>query len=119
MVTRPGYFLCCSKEAFGVIEAVGSANVKLLFDIYHVQIMDGHLMPQIRNHIDLIGHFQVGDHPGRHQPGTGEINFRNIFRLIYELQQAGRYSGYVGLEYHPTVPLGQTMGAVRELANFA
>ena len=118
LVTRPGYFLCCSKEAFGVIERVTSDRVKLLFDIYHVQIMDGHLIPQIRNKIDMIGHFQIGDHPGRHEPGTGEIHHRNVFRQIYELQQAGKFDGYVGLEYHPIVPLGQTLGAVRELANF-
>ena len=118
-VTRPGFFLYSAWEAFGLLERVASPNVKLLFDIYHVQIMDGHLMPQIRNRIHLIDHFQIGDHPGRHEPGTGEIHHRNIFRLIYDLQQAGKYSGYVGLEYYPTVPLGQTMGAVRELANFS
>ncbi|MBG98791.1 MAG: hypothetical protein CMN58_00425 [Solibacterales bacterium] len=118
LVTRPGYFLCCSKEAFSVMERVANERVKLLFDIYHVQIMDGHIIPQIRNKIEMIGHFQVGDHPGRHQPGTGEIHHRNVFRQIYNLQQAGKFDGYVGLEYHPTVPLGQTLGAVRELANF-
>ena len=57
------------------------------------------------------------DHPGRHEPGTGEIHHRNVFRQIYELQQAGKFDGFVGLEYHPIVPLGQTLGAVRELAN--
>ena len=117
-VTRPGFFLSSAWEAFGMLERVSSPNVKLLFDLYHVQITDGHLMPQIRNKIRLIDHFQIGDHPGRHEPGTGEIHHRNIFRLIYDLQQAGKYSGYVGLEYYPTVPLGQTMGAVRQLANF-
>ena len=119
LVTRPGYFLCCSKEAFGMIERVASDRVKLLFDIYHVQVMDGHLIPQIRNQIDLIGHFQIGDHPGRHEPGTGEIHYRNVFRQIYELQQAGKFDGYAGLEYHPIAPLGQTLGVVRKLANFA
>jgi hydroxypyruvate isomerase len=52
------------------------------------------------------------------QPGTGEINYRNVFRTIYELQEAGRFDGYAALEYHPSVPLAQTMAEVRRLASF-
>ena len=118
LVTRPGFFLASGSQGFRILERVGSPRVKLLFDIYHVQVQEGNLIPLIRDHIDLIGHFQIGDHPGRHQPGTGEIHHRNVFRAIYDLQQEGRYPGYVSLEYHPTVPLGQTMGAVRLMANF-
>ena len=119
LVTRPGYFLAGAREGFEMLRRVDSANVKLLFDIYHVQVTDGDLILQIQNNIDWIGHFQIGDHPGRMQPGTGEINYRNVFRAIYELQEAGKFVGYSGLEYHPNVTLPQTMAEVRQLANFS
>ena len=119
LVTRPGYFLPGGREGLDMIRRVDSPCVKLLFDIYHVQVTDGDLIRQIREHIDSIGHFQIGDHPGRMQPGTGEINYRNVFRAIYELQQDGKYDGYAGLEYHPSVPLPQTMAEVRKLASFS
>jgi len=118
VVTRPGFFLAAASEAFRMLERVGSPRVQLLFDIYHQQAQEGNLINLIRDHIDRIGHFQIGDHPGRHQPGTGEIHYRNVFRVIYELQQKDLYPGYAALEYHPTVPLAETMRAVRQLARF-
>lgn len=118
LVTRPGFFLQGAREGFRLVRRVDSPHVKLLFDIYHVQVTDGDLTLQLRDNIDWIGHFQIGDHPGRMQPGTGEINYRNVFRAIYELQQAGRFDGYAGLEYHPSVTLPRTMADVRQLANF-
>jgi hydroxypyruvate isomerase len=117
-VTRPGYFLPSAREGLAMVRRVDSPNVKILFDIYHVQISDGDLIPQIRENIAWIGHFHIGDHPGRMQPGTGEINYRNVFRVIYEFEQSGQFNGYSALEYHPTVPLPQTMAEVRQLANF-
>jgi len=119
VVTRPGFFLASASEGFGMLDRVGSPRVQLLFDIYHQQAQEGNLINLIRDHIDRIGHFQIGDHPGRHQPGTGEIHYRNVFRSIYGLQQEGRYPGYAGLEYHPTVPLADTLRAVRKLADFS
>ena len=88
----------------------------MLFDIYHVQIMEGNLIESIRSNIDRIGHFHVGDVPGRHQPGTGEINYRNVFKAIYD--QGDRFRGSVALEYSPTVPLEQDLAVMRELTNF-
>ena len=117
-VTRPGYFLPGGREAFEMLRRVDSPRVKLLFDIYHVQVTDGDLIRQIRENIDIIGHFQIGDNPGRMQPGTGEINYRAVFCAIFELQEAGRFDGFTALEYHPSVPLPQTMAEVRRLANF-
>ena len=118
IATRPGYFLTRASEGFRMLERVGSSRVRLLFDIYHQQAQEGNLINLIRDHIDQIGHFQIGDHPGRHQPGTGEINYGNVLRTVYELQQEGRYKGFAALEYHPTVPLAETMRAVRRLADF-
>ena len=119
LVTRPGWLLPGAKESLQMLRRVDSPHVKLLFDIYHVQVTDGDLILQIRNNIELIGHFQIGDHPGRMQPGTGEINYRNVFRAIYELQEDGLFGGFAGLEYHPSVSLPQTMAEVRELATFS
>jgi len=115
-VDHAGYFLYYVRDGAELIDRVGSPNVKLLFDIYHVQIMEGNLIESIRSNIDRIGHFHVGDVPGRHQPGTGEINYRNVFKAIYD--QGDRFRGSVALEYSPTVPLEQDLAAMRELANF-
>ena len=68
-----------------VIPRVGSPNVKILFDIYHQQITEGNLSGNIRKYKDLIGYFQLADHPGRHEPGTGEINYAHVLRLIHEI----------------------------------
>ena len=116
-VNHSGYFLYYVRDGAEMIDRVGSANVKLLFDIYHVQIMEGNLIDNIRSNIDRIGHFHVGDVPGRHEPGTGEINYRNVFKAIYEL--GDRFRGSVALEYGPLAPLEEDLAAERKLANFA
>ncbi|MGD0922729.1 MAG: TIM barrel protein [Terriglobia bacterium] len=115
-VDHAGYFLYWVRDGAELVDRVGSPNVKLLFDIYHTQIMEGNLISNIRSNIDRIGHFHVGDVPGRHEPGTGEINYRNVFKAIYEL--GDRYQGYVGLEYGHVAPLEENLAAVRKLANF-
>jgi hydroxypyruvate isomerase len=99
-----------------MIDRVGSPNVKLLFDIYHVQIMEGNLIDNIRSNIDRIGHFHIGDVPRRHEPGTGEINYRNVFKAIYEL--GDRFQGSAALEYSPLAPLEENLVAMRKMANF-
>jgi hydroxypyruvate isomerase len=115
-VDHAGYFLYFVRDGAELVDRVGSPNVKLLFDIYHTQIMEGNLISNIRSNIDRIGHFHVGDVPGRHEPGTGEINYRNVFKAIYEL--GDRYQGYVALEYGRVAPLEENLAAVRKLANF-
>ena len=82
---------------------MGSPRIRLLFDIYHMQVMEGNLISTLTSNLDAIGHVHVADVPGRHEPGTGEINYARIFKA---LQEAG-YQGYVGLEYAPTVPSEQ------------
>lgn len=112
-----GYFLYYMRDAAELIDRVGSPNVKILCDLYHVQIMEGNLIENIRTHIERIGHFHIGDHPGRHEPGTGEINYRNVFKAIYDL--GDRYQGYAALEYGPLAPLEENLAAVRKMANFS
>lgn len=97
LVNHKGYFLYESKEAFQIIDQVGSPNVKVLFDIYHQQITEGNLIANITRNIDKIGHFHVADVPGRHEPGTGEINYTNVFAAI---QKTG-YDAFVGMEMWP------------------
>ena len=116
-VDHAGYFLYYIRDGADLVDRVGSPNVKILFDIYHTQIMEGNLINNIRAYIDRIGHFHVGDVPGRHEPGTGEINYRNVFKAIYEL--GDRYQGYVALEYGHVAPLEQNLAEVRKLTNFA
>jgi hydroxypyruvate isomerase len=115
-VDHAGYFLYYIRDGAELVDRVGSPNVKILFDIYHTQIMEGNLINNIRVNIDRIGHFHVGDVPGRHEPGTGEINYRNVFKAIYELSD--RYPCYVALEYGHIAPLEENLAAVRKLANF-
>lgn len=97
LVDHPGYYLTHSEEAFKIVEAVGSPRVKVLFDIYHQQIMEGNLIRRITENIDKIGHFHAAGNPGRHELYYGEINYPEVFRAI----DATGYQGYVGFEYFP------------------
>jgi len=98
LVDHKGYYLASSDEAFQIIDEVGSPRVKVLFDIYHQQITEGHLISRIRNNIDKIGHFHAAGNPGRHELDQGEINYPAVFKAIDALG----YQGYIGLEYFPT-----------------
>ncbi len=99
LVNHKGYYLATSAEGFQILDEIGSRNIQLLFDIYHQQITEGNLIQNITRNIGKIGHFHVADVPGRHEPGTGEINYGNVFRAIIN---AG-YTGFVGLEMWPTI----------------
>jgi len=99
LTDHPGYFLARSDEAYEVMKAVDSPRIKILFDIYHQQITEGNLIDNIRAFYDEIGYFQLADVPGRHEPGTGEINYRNVFKAIHELG----YKGILGLELSPSI----------------
>lgn len=93
----PGYFLDNTTMAEEILNSVDRRNVKLQYDIYHMQIMQGDLIRRLEQLIERIGHIQIADNPGRAEPGSGEINFRNIFKRLETLE----YSGYVGCEYRP------------------
>ncbi|SFM14634.1 2-oxo-tetronate isomerase [Rugamonas rubra] len=93
----PGYFLNHSAQACEILADCGRDNLFLQYDIYHMQRMEGELSNTIRARLPLIRHMQLADTPGRHEPGTGEINYRHLFALIDELG----YDGWIGCEYHP------------------
>ena len=112
LVNHQGYYLNHTPEAFEIMREVASPNVKILFDIYHVQIMDGNLIETIRKNIASIGHFHVGDVPGRHEPGTGEINYTNVFRAIRETG----FRDFVAMEYMPSKDPMTTLAEVRAMA---
>ena len=91
------YLLYTTGEAARFVESVGRANVKLQYDVYHMQRMEGNLTVNLREHIGEIAHVQVADSPGRGEPGTGEIHYPYVLGVLEELG----YDGYVGLEYNP------------------
>jgi hydroxypyruvate isomerase len=109
---HPGTFLSSSDEGFAIVREVGSPHVKLLFDVYHQQISEGNLTKRIVDNLDLIGHIHVADVPGRHEPGTGEINYEHLFMVLREQG----YKGFVGLEYFPHLDAIASLKAVRALS---
>jgi hydroxypyruvate isomerase len=96
-IDMPGYFLDDMALAFRLHSAITRDNVKLQYDIYHAQIIAGDLARTLEANIDRIGHIQIADNPGRHEPGTGEINYPFLFDLLDRLG----YDGWVGCEYKP------------------
>jgi len=97
---HPGMFLKEVPQAFLVCKAVASPSCKILFDMYHQQITEGNLIPNIDAAWDEVAYFQVGDNPGRKEPGTGEINYRNVFRHIH----GKGFTGVVGMEHGNAQP---------------
>ncbi|MBB6012794.1 hydroxypyruvate isomerase [Aquamicrobium lusatiense] len=93
----PGFFLTGTQQALNLMEKVGSQNLWLQYDIYHMQIMEGDLARSIEANLPRIAHIQLADNPGRHEPGTGEINYPFIYDFIDGLG----YSGWIGAEYKP------------------
>ncbi|WP_426196671.1 hydroxypyruvate isomerase [Massilia sp. DWR3-1-1] len=93
----PGFYLSSTAQALGIIAETGSANIKVQYDIYHMQRMEGELAATIRRNLAQIGHIQLADNPGRFEPGTGEINYRYLLPMLDEIG----YTGWVGCEYKP------------------
>jgi hydroxypyruvate isomerase len=111
IVDHPGYFLDSTKVGFRVVSEVDSSNLKLLFDIYHMQIMEGNILQNIENKLHSIGHFHCAGVLGRHELDLGELDYRNILNRIAQLG----YDGYVGLEYYPTVKSEESLKRILEL----
>ena len=94
-INHPGLFLTESPQAYEICKAVDSKSCKILFDIYHQQIQEGNLIPNIKDCWDEIAYFQIGDNPGRKEPTTGEVNYKNIFQYIYNKG----FDGILGMEH--------------------
>ena len=105
-VDVPGYLLDGTMLALECIANAGRPNLQLQYDVYHMQIMEGDLMRSIERLLPAIGHIQIADNPGRHEPGSGEINFE---RLLARIDALG-YSGFVGCEY---IPESTTLGGLQ------
>jgi hydroxypyruvate isomerase len=103
---RPGYFLQHSRDAVRATRVGARRNLGIEYDIYHMQIMEGDLVPTMAELMDHIGHIQFADTPGRHEPGTGEINFPFVFDAVDRMG----YEGWVGAEYTPTRRTEDTLG---------
>ena len=113
LVNHKGYYLYTSEEGFQIVDEVGIPSVGLLYDIYHQQITEGNLIANITASIDKIAHFHVADVPGRHEPGSGEINYRNVFKSISETG----YKDLVGLEFWPACPDDDALKALLEMTS--
>ena len=105
----PGFYVCRTDQALSILDAVGADNLFVQYDIYHAQRMEGELAATIAQHLPRIGHMQLADNPGRHEPGTGEINFTFLFEHLDRLG----YSGWIGCEYKPTTTTAAGLGWVK------
>ncbi len=112
---HPGCYLTQSAEGFQIIREVDSPHVRLLFNCYHQQMTEGNLTARIVKHLDLIGYIRAADVPGRHEPGTGEINYAYLFRVL----QARSFRGYVGLDYVPLAGDNESLRNVQVLLQAA
>lgn len=108
---RKNYFLPKAAPLFGILERVGSPNIKMLYDIYHQNMTGDFSIAAVRKNIDGIGHFHIADFPGRHEPGTGTLDYPSIIREIGKTA----YNGYIGLEYRATKPDCETLGFLEGL----
>jgi hydroxypyruvate isomerase len=96
-IDQPYYFVSNTTQGMEIVRGINHPHVRLQYDLYHAQMSEGNLIQTIRTLLPAIGHVQISDVPGRHQPGAGEINYPAIFATL----EAAGYHGYIGLEYHP------------------
>jgi hydroxypyruvate isomerase len=100
----PYYLVTKTQDSADIARVVGSPNFKILYDIWHMQQMEGNMICNITEHIDVIGYIHIADCPGRHEPGTGEINFGRIKKTLVDLG----YDGFYGLELEPSFPSSES-----------
>ena len=110
-VNHPGYYLWSAVEAFEIVREVNSPNVKVIFDIYHQQVMEGNIIPNIINNLDLIAHLHGAGHPGRNEMQYGESDYKNIIKAV---EDAG-YTGALGLEYKPLLDPVESLRKAKEI----
>jgi hydroxypyruvate isomerase len=111
-IENPPIYLDGVTEAFEIVRAVGSPNIKVLYDVYHEQREFGNLIEKFEKNIDQVGLIHIADVPGRHEPGTGEINYLNIYRKLAQLN----YKGPIAMEFYPTGDIVETLRHAREQA---
>ncbi len=107
----PGFYLNRTAQALAILAEVGAGNLFIQYDIYHAQRMEGELAATLEQHLPQIGHVQLADNPGRHEPGTGEINYPYLFA---HLDRIG-YAGWVGCEYKPATSTGAGLGWLKTM----
>ena len=107
----PGFFLNTTDQAAAIIAAVGPEKLGMQFDLYHCQITEGDVVKRVEKHLPLIAHMQVADTPGRHEPGTGEVNWPFVFKTIDALG----FRGWIGCEYRPA---GDTLAGLSWFAPY-
>lgn len=109
---NPKYYLTSVAEGFEIVRKVDNPHVKFLYDFFHEQISEGNLIKKLEKNIDQVGCVHIADVPGRHEPGTGEINYANIFRKLAEL----KYDRYAAMEFEPAGDVVTSLRGARELA---
>lgn len=108
----PEYFLTSAAEGLEIVRKVDHPHIKFLYDFYHEQIAEGNLIEKLEKNIDYVGLVHIADVPGRHQPGTGEINYENIFRKLAEL----KFTNYAAMEFEPVGDPDSALRSAREMA---
>lgn len=109
----PGFYVNRTQQAIEILDEVGADNAFVQYDIYHAQRMEGELAATMQQHLGRIGHMQLADNPGRHEPGTGEINYAFLFT---HLDRIG-YDGWIGCEYKPATTTEAGLGWIQPLAS--
>ncbi|HWT07239.1 MAG TPA: TIM barrel protein, partial [Xanthomonadales bacterium] len=103
-IDTPGFVIGTTAEALSLIDETGAPNFKLQYDVYHAQRSEGNVIATIRTHAARLGHVQIADSPGRHEPGTGELAYERILPVFDEIG----YDGWIGAEYRPSRPVPDT-----------
>ena len=107
----PGFYLSKTEQAIDILNEVGSDNLYIQYDIYHAQRMEGKLSKTLEKYISKIAHIQLADNPGRNEPGTGEINYAFLFKLLDKIG----YEGWIGCEYKPANQTESGLGWIKAL----
>lgn len=110
-VDHEGNFLYTTKDSAELVELVDSQNIKILYDIYHMQIMEGDVTMTLQKYLDKMGYIHIADVPGRHEPGTGEINYANVMKTLRNIN----YSGFIGFELFPLNTSQEAIKAIKGL----
>lgn len=112
-VNHPGYYLWSSAEAFSIVREVNHPLVRVVYDIYHQQVMEGNIIPSVTGNLDCIAHLHAAGHPGRHELQDGENDYRNIIKAV----DAAGYRGAMGLEYNPRLDPIESLRSVLSIYN--